>query len=448
MRKLYKSLAVFLSVIVCASVVSPAGRADGRTDEEPVAIVRYVDGGEVYNDPVYDLETALDNSVVGDTYYLLKNVSLSRSVEIKSNVELVIPTSSDYDGDTPTGNNIKQYNPENVTPYVTLTVPAGVTLTVSGTLLVAGNQQGAVPKAGYLTGPHGAVKLEGTMDVKSTGTVYARGSIFGGGTANINGGTVYERFEIADWRGGNASLDAYTLHIVYPFELYELGGLDVTSNFDGSSTLIGQSFIYSDRLEKGATSLVQMLGSTGLITFSDTAAHVTFTHSNGISTAEVYGNVETGNITVYVDSAFGIDFPLTSTHGVGPIGYKQNVVLKSGSVFTVNNNLKVLPDSTFTVESGATLDAKSNLYFYTVSGYSSTYNYAGWNGTSDAELYVEGGTVTGTIGSTSDTFSNIHGITLVKGRDATVREVTQSGGATSVRTAYVTFYTGTPATAE
>ena len=291
-----------------------------------------------------------------------------------------------------------------------------------------------MPQAGFLTGDYGAIQLEGDLVVN--GTLYARGQINGGGTLTANkGGTVYQRFEIADWRGGTASLRAYNNeeHSVYPFELYQTGGVNVSAVYMNGSKMMGQSYIYSNQQTVGAISTVNIIGSSNsLLTFddaNDTDASIDFAYNTttGVFTATINGSVSTGDISVDI-SIFGIHFPLTAT-GVGPFGYVLNIVLPEKSTFNVSNELKLLPGCTITVNKDATLNASGRLYAYTSSAYSADYNNAHWTNANDAIIEVlDGGILKGNIGSPDPNFGNIHGVTLTENMTSEkVWEVTQSG---------------------
>lgn len=450
MKSLRIVIATIMSLLLVAMCV-PSVAIAAETDEEDVAII--VVGGQKI--PYQTLASAMADSITLKLpAYLVSNYEFKDGDTIPENATLIIPTSDSYD-DTAEGHNDKG-TPNNQGAFITASVPSGVNLVVNGTLIVAGNQQGGIGKTGFLNGKYGAIKLDGTMEVN--GTLYARGEVTGNGSVTVNdGGTVYQRFEISDWRGGNASLNAYTFYSVYPFNLYEANGLNVTATYHYGAKMMGQSYIYSDRRGTGVLTDVEMFGDNGLITPS-AGAEVTFKHDpiTEVSTAYVTGTVATGNITIYVDTVLGIEIPITSSHGVGPFGYKQDVVLNDGAVFNVTNPLQVLPGCTITVSSGAKMNIENGMYFFTSSGYDSAWNNIGWPSgiadIGDAKLVVDSsvenpGTVVGTIGSSSDTFVNIFGLgSLSSTTSVGVSEVTQTGSdVTRVSATFFTVTLPTPA---
>lgn len=372
-------------------------------------------------------------------------------LEIASDVMLTVPTSA-AGNDTVTGNNISG-NVASGSAYATLTIADGATVTVNGTLLVAGNQQSTQPKSGCLTGNYGAVTVAegGVLAVNNGGKLYARGLIDGAGHVNIrNGGTAYQLFQIKDWRGGTKALAAYNADI-FPFNLYEVSNIQAETKYENGSALVGQYYIYASSTHNIGE--VPLIGAGSQLTFGDNTAtnYIDMKKTaDGSFEATINGYIKIDDIAVSLKQ-FGFDFAITSSYSVCPFGYNTDVVIANGGKMEITNDLKVLPGCEITVKNGGELvvDAGKSVNFYGANGYSSTYNYAGWTSTEAAKLTVEnGGTITnsGTITSTDATFANVTGYTAAQNEDGTnttvvVKEYVQASGA-----ANVTFTVGTPVT--
>lgn len=434
-------IAVFMLSAVPAYAADADGTSESETNDSIVAVIP-VPGEE---DLTYTtLEAAIADSLSGDVITLVADYTLAESVTIPADVQLTIPTSSAMD-DTVTGNNVSGAISSG-SAYVTLTIPSDKTLTVNGTLLVAGNQQSTTRTSGCLTGDYGKIALSGNLAVNNGGDLYARGEVSGSGTVTANSGaTIYQLLKIYDWRGGNASLSAY-LNSVFPFNLYEFNSITTTTVYNNGSALFGQAFIYASGF--GNTSSVPLIGADGQLSFDAVTSvdqgNITISHSNGIATAVVNGAVKTGDIAVSL-SPFGISFNISSSGLVCPFGYNMDIVIADGSSLRITNLLKILPGCDITVEDGGslTVDSGKTLYLYGEGDYSNTYNNLSWpTGTTApaATLTVEeGGSVSGTIASSDYTFANVDGYTS-SGTTANVPEVTQSN--TSVTRVYVPFYVG------
>ena len=440
-----------ISVIMAvALVLVPLSTTPAKAANDAEVVARFTYSGQVYE---YDTlsQAIADASTVGNlTVYLVSNYTLPADLEIPSNVTVTIPTSADYN-DT----NVGAANVDGIgttaSAYVTLTVPKGVTLDVKGTLLVAGNQQGSVPKTGFLTGSYGAIDLEG--DIVVGGKLYARGEISGAGTVTANnGGSVYQRFEINDWRGGNASQGAYD-EKVFPFNLYSLKGISSKEVYNSGSALYGQAYItasiFGTRI--GLNVEVPYVGNNedDYLVFSSGNGSIDFVDDGDITTVSINNiSLRTSNLT------FNYPFAsISSENLIAPFGYNTNVALENGGELIVRTMLKFLPGCHFTVKEGSTLNISNNgaMYFYSEGVYQKAWcDYSGeWGYENAAVLNVTGGTVNneGILASSSESFGNILGLgTITNGGDATVDEVTQSG--TSVTVVHVPFYKAVLPTAE
>ena len=194
------------TLLVMSLTVMAASASEAVMDEETaVATVTYEMDGTTYTDSYATLEEALENTYEGDTVKLVaQNYTMTSSATLPAGVTLIIPTAADAN-DTTTGNNVSGAVTSG-TAYATLTVPENVSLTVNGTLLVAGNQQGSVPQTGCLTGNYGKMVVDGDVVLNSGSELHARGEVSGAGTITAKSGSkVYQLFQINDWRGGTAT---------------------------------------------------------------------------------------------------------------------------------------------------------------------------------------------------------------------------------------------------
>lgn len=433
---------LFVVVLTLAMLCIPAA-AVGETEE----IAANLDTGEIYS----TLEAALTAAAANESVVLMADYELADSAAVPAGVTLVIPTSDEYD-DVLTGNNA---NGEvvNGSAYVTLTVPEDVTLTVNGTLLVAGNQQSTNYNASCLTGDYGKIDVAGNLEVN--GTLYARGEISGTGTVTANDGAkVYQMLQIRDWRGGTATMGAYG-NDVFPFNVYEFDNITAKTVYMYGSSMEAHYYIYAN--SKGNEGDIVIIGNGGQLVFENTAAgiesgSIVFTNTDGVTNVVLNGAVKTGDIAITIKQTifgFTLSYTIDSSKTVCPFGYNMNVEIANGGTLMVNSNLKLLPGCTFTVKEGGTLTVAENktLYVYADGGYNTSYYRHETNnvpiGTGSANMVVENGaTVSGTIASTDAAFGNVDGYTATE-NTVTVKEVTQAN--TDVTVVPVTFYVGTNA---
>ena len=439
-HSLKKVFCIFLAVLLLCSMLTMNAFAAAEYEPDTVAIVHYTLGGIEHNDEYSSLSDALAAAYTNDVVYLIKDDTLSTEAEVKAGVTLVIPTSADLvePASLKTGNDNTPDPQQGTGPFATLSISAGCTLTVNGTLIVAGNQYCHAPNAGVLTGPYGAIETQGDIIVNNE--LYARGKITGTGNVIANDkSTVYQMLQIRDWRGGNASLTAYLFNGVFPFSLYEVNSITAPTTYHEGATLRGQYFIYA--ASSGNIGDVVLIGAGGQLEFSATTAtkgYITFNYDEATdsTTVHVNGEVTTGNLEVRLP----VVGTVTSTRTVCPFGYKMDVVVDENAKLTIASKLKILPGCVFTLEQNANLDVTGEAYFYTADGYKADYNFLGWTDSNSAELINRGATVnvTGTLGSTSETFGNFTDVDYTPNGTATINEYSQTAGRQPV-----TFYTYT-----
>ena len=107
-------------------------------------------------------------------------------------------------------------------PFRTLTMSEGSSITVNGAISLGGRYFAAAgSQQGRPVGDYGYIKMadNSSITVKNGGNLYAWGFISGSGSVLAeSGATVYEFYQIADFRGGTASSGMH--HGVFPFSQY------------------------------------------------------------------------------------------------------------------------------------------------------------------------------------------------------------------------------------
>lgn len=114
-------------------------------------------------------------------------------------------------------------------PFRTLTMSEGTSITVNGAISLGGRYFAAGGgQQGRPIGDYGYIKMadNSSITVKNGGKLYAWGFISGSGSVLAeSGATVYEFYQIADFRGGSASSGMG--HGVFPFSQYFVQNIEV-----------------------------------------------------------------------------------------------------------------------------------------------------------------------------------------------------------------------------
>lgn len=180
-----------------------------------------------------DLNEALSAAAIGTdkTVVVTADTTLSGSYIIPAGVTLLIP----FDD----ANTLYTTSPDvvdkvaNQIAYRTLTLDSNTSITVRGAISVGGklftstNSHVCKP-----TGAYGQIQMNvgSQITVENGGELYAWGYITGSGNVHItSGATVYECFQVTDWRGGSATMKFGTpadVKKVFPFSQYYVQNIE------------------------------------------------------------------------------------------------------------------------------------------------------------------------------------------------------------------------------
>ncbi|MBR3561561.1 MAG: InlB B-repeat-containing protein [Oscillospiraceae bacterium] len=307
------------------------------------------------------LALALANAEPGDKVVLARDTVLAENAEVPVGVTLLIPCK---DGDTGYQNG---RNYDNVgtahepSLYRTLTVPADVTLTVNGTVLV--NAVTGIAAAGHhdqdVSGGYGRIVLNGSIAVN--GALDCFGFITGGGAVSVNNGaTVGDLYVVRNWRGGSQALEMYVKE-VYPMNEYDCHNIEADVRVEAGGSYTGLVKMYASG-SYYFTRFPQIDRNNGLIRLTGDGAYALRTYDAG-SGREIYtisGGADFSSSTLNI---VGMD--LSTGSYIYPIDGDIGFVLSDGG-YRFTENFKFLPGSSITVNSGASLQVETgkSVVFY------------------------------------------------------------------------------------
>lgn len=402
----------------------------------------------------------------GQTIVLLRSGVLpDKKCEISSRNTLLIPYSDSTDVHLSEPSVLKnQSPPSGQTPYRTLTIPNGATVTVKGAInvdsVVAGNRSEP-------TGPYGCIKMEqgSNIVIQNSATLTCWGFIYGDGTVTAeSGAVVYECFQIIGWRGGSASLDmSGNKYKVFPVNKYAVQNIE--ANFvlkSGAVERVYASVVVSTSTQ-GKTTTDFIGTSSGMFRLTSGELSRKYQPATDRVDYAVNGTLVISELKLELTaSVLGTKVKLNTQEYVMPMSGNFTINIESGETSIAGvQDMSLLPGTRFIVSEGATFKCSSSLFAYDHEAYvKQGYTYPNDTATipysptkaytrkadptdmPDAEIDVNGtlqvtGTLytTGTAGADKTFGANIHSslgtgkIVLTKAASTTTKlyEATQSG---------------------
>lgn len=292
-----------------------------------------------------EFQDALDAAAAGDKQVkLMDNATLTKNYTIPAGVSVLIP----YDqaltayGNTPEVVVRPSSGPPTPKVYCTLTMAAGVTLTVNGSLEVGAKHVAA--HGGQIDGGrpweyYGYVSMGSNshIDIRSGGTLYAWGYITGSGKVTANSGaTIYEKFQIGDYRGGGITSIIVPAGL-FPFNQYYVQNVEVKENIYPGAKLICHAGIYLSEL---TSATINFIGGTDAM-FSIASGTISKRYDNATDRMiiDMNGNGAMNPISL-------MDY--NTANFILPVNHNITLNINSGMA-TVNQDLMLQPGATVNV---------------------------------------------------------------------------------------------------
>jgi len=250
------------------------------------------------------------------------------------------------------------------TEYRVLRMADGANLIVNGSMSLSAKHyyaQGSKEMGGSPGGPCSFVKMDAnsSITVNSGGALYAYGYITGLGSVTANSGaSVYENFQMMDFRGGTQSTDMK--NGVFPLSQYYVQNIEVPMTLYSGATEYAYTTVYMSSSAFG--SAVAFISSSNAM-FNLTSGYVVkrYDGTKDRLVVEAHGNMTVSAIDMKVGTS-----SINSANYELPINSNITLTVKSGATVTINQDIAMFPGSEITIEEGAscTLGSGYNVYIY------------------------------------------------------------------------------------
>ena len=245
-------------------------------------------------------------------------------------------------------------------PFRTLTMSEGTSITVNGAISLGGRYFAAGGgQQGRPVGDYGYIKMadNSSITVKNGGKLYAWGFISGSGSVLAeSGATVYEFYQIADFRGGSASSGMG--HGVFPFSQYFVQNIEVPLTLNAGANEIVYSGVYA--MSTTYTTAINFIGDNGMFKVESGSFTKDYDEKTDRLVFTVNGEAALNTLSLTLAS-----MDVDSASYVLPITNNITINIQSGNV-TINQDAALLAGVEVNIAEGAGLTVANgkNIYFY------------------------------------------------------------------------------------
>ena len=340
--------------------------------------------GDLQADGTYDKSVTIESGVTLILPYLYNGSAQTNTIESDGSVKSV------YHNSNSSGTTASERNPLYADDYARIdsldqskkrvcstivTVCEGVLFTVkeNGTLIISGQLDGGgggSKYAGQTAGYHARLVLEDDVLLTVNGTLNVLGYIDDNSSdvpaqIDMNSGSViYMPFIVRDFKGGSIMTAIYNGISTYgysPFNQFQFINVHARIKYESGSTMYAYANLYAQSSHQ--TALGKMVGSDGnsVIQLSQGAYMIAkYDEDSDVNNIHIYGGATTNSLTLNIMS-----MDIDSSTFVFPISWLFNITLdaktdangdKIPATYSVAQRFRMLPGSTLTVETGATLD--------------------------------------------------------------------------------------------
>ena len=252
---------------------------------------------------------------------------------------------------------------KNQSVYTTLTMDEGSQITVYGNISLPAQVSSANSSyTGVISGPCGTIHMKPSSSIvlKNRSNLYCWGFITGTGNIKAeSGATVYEEFQICDYRGGNATSTLNGDKKVFPFTQYYVQNIEATLEIEYGAKETAVCRLHSSRLSKADVSLNFITqDSGGLFNLQRGSSFVKkYDSATERVTYEVIGDANLSSIEIDAGAT------VKSQNFNLPIMQNTTINVKRGTT-TIDQSLCLIPGSQVIVDKGATVKIANGKSIY------------------------------------------------------------------------------------
>lgn len=296
---------------------------------------------------------------------LLKSCAISGEYTIPSGVTLLIPFDEAGTLYTTAPEYTKKDEPQKA--YRTLTMAPNSSITVDGGAISVGGKHlaGSAGSCCKTTGQYGQIIMQedSSITLSNGANLYAWGYITGDGQITADSeATVYEYFQVMDWRGGNAVGNLIgNKEKVFPFSQYYVQNIEAPLTIRYGAT--EKAYFNVIAGDKPFPTTIDFIGTKGLFKLDSGSITKKYVPATGRTEYTTNGSAYLEHLAVTMK--LGLTYTIDSQDYALPINGNMTLNIASGKV-TSNYDLCLLPGVQINIAKGAELKIlqDADLYVY------------------------------------------------------------------------------------
>ena len=315
-------------------------------------------GGQIFDDLKEAVETAQNTQ--SSIITLESSGTITGNYAIPAGITLLIPFDEDKTLYTNKPESVGGYTKPSV--FRKMTMAPRSSIEVYGAISVGGMHCHTMGNLGP-SGPYGQIDMaaDSAITLNSGANLYAWGFITGDGQITATpGATVYEYFQVMDWRGGTATsgMILNPSNHVFPFSQYYVQNIEAALTIQTGAQ--EQTYISIEANDKITSTSIDFIGSNKSL----------FRLGNGGTLTKKY-DPKTDRMTYTTTGSASLDslalsvpgYNIDSKNYVLPVNSNMTLEILSGRV-EVNCDAALLPGAKITIAQGAELNVTSGVSLY------------------------------------------------------------------------------------
>lgn len=257
------------------------------------------------------------------------------------------------------------------TPYRTLTLADGVNITINGAISLSAKQSSSIKYHGSPVSKYGNMVMQqgSSITVNNGGNLYVWGYITGSGEITAkSGATVYEDFQVRDFRGGQMTSEMINnSNRVFPMSQYYVQNIEVPLTLEAGAVENGYMWVYISGVSQllgDQGSEIPFIGPNGMFRIQSGSVIKDYDESTDRLVIRINGDMGMAPLSLSMKLSLAGTQTIKSENYTLPVNSNVTLHVNKGSTINISQDLALLPGGEIYIYEGATCNFSANAKVY------------------------------------------------------------------------------------